>query len=188
MSSLLLIVLSAVLICHYAPLVMGTRVFEETDGFFDAVGVAIASLSMMAIMAPLAYVLERELLARLDIGYLRLLILVVIVATLAHLVSLLMPRWGWTPIRQPFVMLMTAHTAVLGLALLGAQADSLTDALWMGIGIGVAFGIALLAFTSLHGRVLQANIPTIFQDAPIALISIGLMALAFMGLTGLVRD
>ncbi|HKE97124.1 MAG TPA: Rnf-Nqr domain containing protein [Povalibacter sp.] len=188
MSSLLLILLSAVLVCHYGPVLLGGRVFQETDPFSNAVGVALASSILLALIAPLSFVLEHAVLRHFEIGYLHTFVLVILIMTLVQLIAMLMPGWGWTPIRPAFVMLMTAHAGILGSALLIVQTDTFSEAVLLGLATGLAFGLMLLAFTTLHRRVLQANVPRAFRDAPIALISTGLMALAFMGLIGLVRD
>ena len=188
MSSLLLILLSAVLVSYYAPLLLGGRVFIETDPFFNAVGIAIASLAVIAAASPLGYLLEHLLLVPFHIAYLRALALVILIMILVQFAAMLMPRWGWTPIRPTFAMSMSAHSAVLGVALRSADAETFTAAVLMGLGIGATFAVLLLAFTTLHARVSQADVPAVFRDAPIALISAGLMALALMGLTGLVHD
>ncbi len=189
MSSLLIILLSAVLVCHYAPLLMGARAFEQTDSFSNAVGMSVATLLMLSIVAPLSYIIERVLLLPLAVDYLRTLALIIVIMTVAQLLATQMSRLGpWTPVRPVFVMLMTAHCGVLGVALLATQLDSFPDALGTGLGTGLAFSVLLLAFTTLHARVQQANVPLIFRDVPIALVSMGLTALALMGLTGLIRD
>lgn len=190
MSSLLLILLSAVLVCHYAPVLAGMRPFEQTDAFDNAVGIAFASLIALTAIAPVGFLIEHQLLARFQLGYLRTFALVIVVMIVAHIVAFGMRRsTRWTPVKRPFVLLMTAHCAVLGVALVTtARAASLTGALLFGAVIGLAFGALLLAFTTLQQRLLQANVPRVFRDAPAAVITVGLMALAFMGFTGLIRD
>ncbi|HEY5807586.1 MAG TPA: Rnf-Nqr domain containing protein [Povalibacter sp.] len=188
MSSLLLIVLSAVLVCHYAPSVMGQRAFENGDVFRHAAGIAVASFLTLAVVAPASYLIEHWLLTPFDLRYLRTFVLIAAVIILVRPVGWLMPRWGWTPAYPSFTRLMTANCLVLGTALLTARSTSLAEAFVLGIACSLAFGALLLTFTTLHQRVLQADVPLSFRDAPIALISVGLMAVALMGLIGLVRD
>ena len=188
MSSLLLILLSAVLVCHYAPALTGTRVFLESDGFDTSLGVAVVSLMLMTLIAPLSYVLDRAVLDRFDLGHLRLFLLIIAIMSLAQIAAFLLARSKrWAP--QPlFALLMTAHCGILGVALLAAGFESFTSALWAGVGIGLAFAVLLLCFTTLQQRVDTANVPDVFRGAPVALITLGLMGLALMGLTGLVPD
>jgi len=189
MSSLLLILLSAVLICHYAPLVMNTRFFEETAIYSNVIGTALATFLMLALIAPLSYGIEHFLLRRFDIAYLHIFILVIVIMMLAPAIGAVLPRLGpWTPRGSSFALLLTCNTGILGVALTATRADGFAAALWSGAGIGAAFAILLLAFTTLHERLIAANIPRAFRDTPVALITVGLMALALMGLTGLVRD
>lgn len=190
MSSLLLILLSAVLVCHYAPAITSLRPFEESEPLQAALGMAIASLATMILAAPLGYLIDSTLLARLDLGYLRTFAFILVVMIVAQVVGLALHRHGrWHPLRQSFALLMTAHCAVLGVALFAtARAGSFAAALLWGGLTGLAFGITLLMFTALHERLRHANVPLAFREAPVALITAGLMALAFMGFTGLIRD
>jgi len=195
MSALLLILLSAVLVCHYAPRVPGMRPFAATEPFHNALGLALASLIAMTVAAPMGYAVEHWVLEPLGVEYLRLLVFVMLLAALAHLIAFGLQRQGhWLPLRRPFVLLMTAHCAVLTNALLGAGhfrglgINSLGAALLSGCGIGMAFAAMLLTFTTLLQRLRHADVPEPFREAPLALVTAGLMALALMGLTGLIRD
>lgn len=86
-------------------------------------------------------------------------------------------------------MLMTTNCAVLGIALAGiALMNSFMEAMMFGAATGLAFGAMFALFTAMQQRLRNANVPAIFRDAPVALITVGLMALAFMGFTGLIRD
>ena len=189
MSSLLLILLSAVLASHYAPALLGTRLFEETDAHSNSIGWALASFILIAVIAPAGHLIEHALLRPFDAAYLRTYVLVILVMILAPLAALWLPRLGpWTPVRPAFVLVAIGNPAVLGTALMSAEVADVATALWSGVGIGIAFALMLLAFTALHARVAAARVPLAFRDTPIALVTTGLMALALMGLTGLIRD
>lgn len=191
MSALLLIILlSAVLACHYASGVAALKPFVETDPHANAVGIALASFATMVVMAPLSYGLERALLAPYELGYLRTFAIMIVIMTMVPIVAAVMRRSGrWIPIQHAFPILMTTNCTVLGVALLSTMhADSFVDAILLGAATGLAFGIMFLMFTTLQQRLSLANIPLVFRDAPAALITAGLMALAFMGFTGLVRE
>jgi electron transport complex protein RnfA len=190
MSSLLLILLNAVLTCHYASGTAVLKPFVEADPFANAVGIALASFITMTLMAPFSYVLERALLMPYELGYLRTFAIMIIIMAVVQIVAVAMRRSGrWIPVQHAFAILMTTNCTVLGVALLSTmRVDGFIHAVLFGGATGLAFGVIFLMFTTLQQRLRFANIPVIFRDAPAALITAGLMALAFMGFTGLIRD
>lgn len=190
MSSLLLIFLSAVLACHYASGMPALKPFVEADPFGNAVGIALAVFVTMTVITPLGYALERAILVPYELGYLRTFAIIIVIMAVVQLVAVAMRRNGrWIPVRPAFQMLMTTNCAVLGIALAGmALTNSFWDALVFGVATGLAFGALLAMFTTMQQRLRFADVPAIFRDAPVALITAGLMALAFMGFTGLIRD
>ncbi len=189
MSALLLILLSAVLVSHYAPVLLGTRLFEETDDYSNCAGLALATFILIATVAVAAYVVEHAVLRPFDIEYLRTFVLVIVILTFAPLVVAVMPKLGsWTPVRAALAWVLIGNPAVIATALMSAETTAVSAALWSGAGIGAAFAVLLLAFTTLHGRFASARIPLPFREVPVALVTTGLMALALMGLTGIVRD
>lgn len=87
-----------------------------------------------------------------------------------------------------FLPLITTNCAVLGVALLNInQAHTLTQSVIYGFGASLGFGLVLVLFAALRERLAAADVPHVFKGASIALITAGLMSLAFMGFTGLVR-
>jgi electron transport complex protein RnfA len=84
--------------------------------------------------------------------------------------------------------LITTNCAVLGVALLNVQAmHSLFEAIVYGFGAALGFALVLVLFAAMRERVDAADVPDSFRGAPIALVTAGLMALAFMGFAGLDR-
>lgn len=190
MTSLLLILLSAVVVNYFAIThARGLRPVIAEDDVDAAAGVGCAVGLMVAMLAPLSYVLERVLVL-LHLTYLRVLLLSLLVVIAAGCTELMLRHYGrWLPIREPFMLLMVSNSMVLGAALFTTlRAEGFFDALWLGMGAGLAFALMLLAFSTLQQRLRHADVPAIWRDAPIALLSAGLMALALLGLTGLVRE
>lgn len=189
MSSLLLILLSAVLVCHYAPALFGMRLFEDADAGSASRGLALASFILIVILAPASYAIERTVLQPFDVQYLRTFVLVLLILIFAPLVAAAIEKSGrWKPVRPALSLMLVGNALVLGSGLLVAGASSALAAIGSGVGIGAAFAVLLVAFTAMHARVVAAPIPHVFRDAPVALITTGLMALALMGLIGLVRE
>ena len=121
--------------------------------------------------------------------HLRPLVLVIVLVVVAQLAAMAMRLAGRMPIKHAFLLLTMSNCAVLGVALLSiVRARSFADSVLLGLGTGVAFAAMLLMFTALQQRQRYANIATIFRDAPVALVTVGLMALACMGFVGLIQE
>jgi Na+-translocating ferredoxin:NAD+ oxidoreductase subunit A len=190
MSALLLILLSAVLVCHYAPTIPALNPFISRDHFESVSGIALASALTLIVVSPLSYVIEHAVLEPRGLGQLRTLIFVILVMAVAQLASFAMRlSKRWIPAPQAFLLLMTSNSAVLGVAFLNTtRSRSFGDSLLLGMGTGLAFAALLLMFTALQQRLRYANMPALFRDTPAALVTVGLMALACMGFTGLIRE
>jgi electron transport complex protein RnfA len=87
-----------------------------------------------------------------------------------------------------FLPLITTNCAVLGVALLNTQAQHnfMQSALY-GFGAAVGFSLVLILFAGLRERIDVADVPKPFQGSAIALVTAGLMSMAFMGFAGLVK-
>ena len=87
-----------------------------------------------------------------------------------------------------FLPLITTNCAVLGVALLNIQEDhTFLQSAFYGFGAAVGFSLVLILFASIRERVAAADVPAAFRGPAIALITAGLMSLAFMGFSGLVK-
>lgn len=190
MSSLLLILLSAVLISHFAlTSVPALKPFVAADGFEAARGLSIAVFACTSIVAPLSWLLRHEVLQPLDSLYLQPLLFIIVIMLSAQALRLVLERWTrWLPQGPALFALLTGNSAILGVALLVPSRDSFVDALGLGVGIGASFAVLLLCLTTLQARLRHAAIAISFRGAPLALITAGVMALALMGFTGLIAE
>lgn len=85
-----------------------------------------------------------------------------------------------------FLPLITSNCAVLGVALLNVQQQhNLVESALYGFGAAAGFGLVLVLFTAMRERLAHADVPVPFRGASIGLVTAGLMALAFMGFSGL---
>lgn len=192
MSALLLILLSAVLVNVMALTRMPQwRPFETVTGVFKgAQALAAASLIAVPVVAAVTWTISKLLLEPSELGYLRTLAFVVIALAIVPLVELLLQRDGRVQPRRPgFLLLLTTNSAVLGVALMvDSRMQNIIDAVGFSFIAAAALGVLLLAFAAMHERLQHADVPTAFRDAPLALVSAGIMALAFMGFTGLIQE
>lgn len=192
MSALLLILLSAVLVNVMALTRMPSwRPFEAITGTFaGARALSIAALITVPVVSAITWLLSALLLEPSGLGYLRTLAFVAVILAVVPLVELMFRRDGrLRPQRPGFALLMMTNAAVLGVALMvDMRMENIIDAVLFAIAMAAALGFLLLAFAALHERLQHADVPTVFRDAPLALVTAGIMALAFMGFTGFIQE
>lgn len=191
MSSLLLLLLSAVIInvmvLSYLP---AWRPFHSTDIFEASIGLALATLIALPLTAGFSYALTQGVLRPLGLEYLRSMAFMLLILGIASVIDVLFARSRrWAPARPAFMMLLAGNSTIFGIAWLAdTRSSGILETLWLGLGAGVGFAFMLLAFAAIHDRLRHANIPAALREAPIALITVGIMALAFMGFSGLIQE
>ncbi len=192
MSALLLILLSAVLVNVMALTHLPSwRPFEAVTGTYSsAQGLAIASLIAVPAVAAITWLVSLWLLKPNELGYLRTFVFVIVAVAVVPLVEFVLRRHGrLQPQRPGFTLLLTTNSAVPGIALMvDSRMHTIVDAVSFSIAMAAALGFLLLAFAAMHERLQHAEVPAVFRDAPLALVSVGIMALAFMGFTGLIQE
>ena len=191
LSSLLLILLSAVLISHFAlTRVPALKPFVGANDFDEATGLAVAVFVCATFIAPLSYLLRHQVLQPLHVLYLQPVLFVVLIMVVAQCIRIAFERSArWMPVGPALFALLTGNSAILGAALLvPTRAETLIDAFGLGLGIGFSFAVLLLCLTTLQQRLRHAAIAISFRDAPLALVTAGVMALALMGFTGLIAE
>jgi electron transport complex protein RnfA len=164
------------------PFVGASRRFEA------AAGMAVATLFVMTIASGAGYLAWHFLLEPFGLGYLRTLVFILIIAATVQFTELVVR--ATSPLLHEllgvFLPLITTNCAVLGVALLNLQRQhGLLESLVYGFFAAAGFGLALVAFAALRERFDTGDVPATFRGAPIALVTAGLMALAFMGFGGL---
>ena len=192
MSSLLLILLSAVLV-SIAVLTSAPqwRPFAGvTDTYGGARAMALTSLLIIPAVTVLCWLTATFMLVPWDLQYLRTLAFVSILLIVVSAAEFALRRFTTIePQRPGFGLLMTTNAAALGAALLAqVRLRSSFEALLLSIGAAAALGLLLVAFASLHERLQSTDAPRPFRETPLALVTAGLIALGFMGLTGLLQE
>ena len=126
----------------------------------------------------------------LDIAFTKILIFIVVIAGLVQIVEILLQKFSPALYRAlgVYLPLITTNCAVLGAAELNAASGrGILASTVYGICSGIGFGLALILFASIRERLELSRIPKMFQGTAIALITAGILALAFMGFSGLVK-
>ncbi len=190
MTELLLLALGASLVNNFVlsnflglcPFIGVSRRFEA------AAGMALATLFVLTIASGLSFALWHWVLVPLGLEYLRTLVFILLIAGVVQFTEIMVR--ATSPLLHQllgiFLPLITTNCAVLGVALLNVDRQhGLLESLVFGASAGAGFGLALLLFTTLRERLDTADVPHAFRGAPVALVTAGLMALAFMGFAGL---
>lgn len=155
----------------------------------SAMGMAMATTFVLTLSSVISYLVNAWLLAPMGLEYLRTIAFILVIAAVVQFTELAVRRAS--PLLHQmlgiFLPLITTNCAVLGVALLSVQAqnDFLTSAVY-GFGAAAGFSLVLILFAGLRERLAAADVPAPFRGPAIALITAGLMSLAFMGFVGLI--
>ena len=152
-----------------------------------ALGMGMAVTFVMALASAACYAVNLLLLA-LNLQYMQTVSFILVIATLVQVVEMFLKKFVPALYRAlgVFLPLITTNCAVLGVVLVNVQEgyDFLTSVI-NGAAGGLGFTLAIVLFASIRERVDKADCPEAFKGYPITLISAGLLALAFMGFSGL---
>ncbi|AXN94428.1 electron transport complex subunit RsxA [Pasteurella multocida] len=155
-----------------------------------AIGMSLATMFVLTVASISAYLIDTYILTPLSATFLRTLVFILVIAVVVQFTEMVINKTSPTLYRLLgiFLPVITTNCAVLGVALLNInQAHTLTQSVIYGFGASLGFGLVLVLFAALRERLAAADVPHVFKGASIALITAGLMSLAFMGFTGLVR-
>ncbi|AKH21684.1 electron transport complex subunit RsxA [Sedimenticola thiotaurini] len=154
----------------------------------SALGMGLATTFVLTLAAFAGWLLEHFVLTPLDIGFLRILTFILVIAVVVQFTELAIRKTSPAlyQVLGIFLPLITTNCAVLGVALLNSQQEnSLLESLLFGFGSALGFTLVLLMFTGLRERLALASVPAAYSGAPIAYVTAGLLSLAFMGFAGL---
>lgn len=192
MVALLMVLLSSVLVTTVvlAHMPQWRPFVTPTDIFGGARVIAILGLVAVPAVALLGWLVARFILAPWHLEYLRTPMLVAVVLIVVPLLEVALRGRPGIVTQQPgFALVMITNTALLGIALItDLRSANFGVAVLLAIGAAVALALLLLAFAALYERLQHADVPVIFREAPLALITAGIMALAFMGFSGLIQE
>jgi Na+-translocating ferredoxin:NAD+ oxidoreductase subunit A len=155
-----------------------------------AIGMSMATTFVLTLASLSSYLVEHYILLPLDIAYLRTLSFILVIAVVVQFTELVVHKTSPTLYRLLGIVLplITTNCAVLGVALLNInQQHNFIESVIYGFGAAVGFSLALILFSAMRERLAVADVPAPFKGASIAMITAGLMSLAFMGFTGLVK-
>ncbi|PWC22476.1 electron transport complex subunit RsxA [Brenneria roseae subsp. roseae] len=153
-----------------------------------AVGISIATTVVITLGSALGWVIEFWILAPLDLVYLRLLSVILVIASLVQLIEMVIAKHSPTLYRSLgiFLPLITTNCAVLGVALLVLQDQpSFTHSVLFGFSASLGYSLVMIIFAGLRERQASALPPLLFKGTPLNFITASILALAFTGFAGL---
>ncbi len=155
-----------------------------------AIGMSMATTFVLTLASVCSYLVETYLLQPLGISFLRTISFILVIAVVVQFTEMVVHKTSPTLYRLLgiFLPLITTNCAVLGVALLNlTEQHNLIQSIIYGFGAAVGFSLAMILFAAMRERLAAADVPTPFKGASIAMITAGLMSLAFMGFSGLVK-
>lgn len=155
-----------------------------------AIGMALATTFVLTLSSVCAYLINDYLLTPLGIEYLRTIAFILVIAAVVQFTEMVVHKTSplLYQVLGIFLPLITTNCAVLGVALLNIQeSHGFMESALYGFGAAIGFSVVLVLFAAMRERIAAADVPVHFQGAAIALVTAGLMSLAFMGFSGLVR-
>jgi electron transport complex protein RnfA len=154
-----------------------------------AIGMGAATTFVLTLASGSSYLINEYLLGT-DLAYLRTLSFIVVIAGIVGFTEMFVRKTSPVLFRVLgiYLPLITTNCAVLGIPLLNVQAQhNFIQSLFFGFGGAVGFSMVLILFAGLRERLEGADVPSIFRGTSIAMITAGLMSLAFMGFAGMVK-
>ena len=190
-TGILLILLSSILVNNFVlsrflgicPFLGVSRKVET------ALGMGFAVTFVMALASVMSYLVHYFILVPLEIEYLQTIAFILVIAALVQLVEMALQKLvpSLYSALGVYLPLITTNCAVLGVAIINiTEGYNLLQTLVNGVGAALGFTLAIVLFAGIRERLELSDIPEAMKGFPIALISAGLMAMAFLGFQGLV--
>lgn len=192
MTEYLLIFISTVLVNNFVlTKFLGLCPFMSVSTRFEtALGMGLATTFVLTLSSVSSYLINTYLLMPLELTFLRTITFILVIAVVVQFTEMVVHKTSplLYQVLGIFLPLITTNCAVLGVALLNIQEkNGFIESAIYGFGAAVGFSLVLVLFAGMRERIAAADVPEVFKGAPIALITAGIMAITFMGFTGLVK-
>ena len=192
MTELALILVSTVLVNNFVLVkFLGLCPFMGVSRSVDtATGMALATTFVLTLSSVCSYLANEFLLEPFGLEYLRTITFILVIAAVVQFTEMVVHKTSplLYKVLGIFLPLITTNCAVLGVALLNVQQEfNFVESAVYGFGAAAGFSLVLILFSSIRERIAVADVPEPFRGSAIALVTAGLMSLAFMGFSGLVK-
>lgn len=153
-----------------------------------ALGMGFAVMFVMTLSAIVTFLIYYKLLVPYELTFMITVVFILVIASLVQMVEIILKKVS-PPLYQAlgiFLPLITTNCAVLGVAILAIQKEfGLLSSVCYGLANAMGFTLAIVLFAGLRERMSRTKLPKAIQGAPIALITAGLLSMAFMGFAGI---
>ena len=192
MTEIVVILISTVLVNNFVLVrFLGLCPFLGVSGNLEAaIGMSLATAFVLTLSSATAYLLHQYVLVPMQLEYLRTLSFILVIAASVQFTEIMVRRLSpmLNQVLGIYIPLIATNCAVLGVALLNVQqAKGFVQSVFYGFGASVGFALVLVLFAAIRERLEVADVPAPFRGAAIALMTAGLMSLAFMGFSGMAR-
>ncbi len=154
----------------------------------SAYGMTMAVMFVMAVATAATWLLQHYVLVPLDLVYVQTIVFILVIAVLVQMLEIILKKTspGLYAALGVYLPLITTNCAVLGVAILVAQRDfGFVHSIVYSIATAAGFGLALILFSAIRTQLAMANVPRSMRGVPIALIVAGILAMAFLGFSGM---
>jgi len=153
-----------------------------------AIGMGLVVTFVMALASAITYIVQYAILDPLNLGYLQTIAFILVIAALVQFVEMIIKKMSPSLYQAlgVYLPLITTNCAVLGVALLNIQYKfNFIETIFNGTGAALEFTLAIVLFAGIRERLEVSTVPEALEGFPIALLTAGLMAIAFLGFSGM---
>jgi len=192
MTELIVILISTVLVNNFVLVrFLGLCPFLGVSRSLEAAaGMSLATAFVLTLSSAAAYLLQTWVLEPLDVEYLRTVAFILVIAASVQFTEIMVRRISpmLDQVLGIYIPLIATNCAVLGVALLNVQqSQGFVQSVFYGFGAAAGFALVLILFAAIRERLEAADIPAPFRGSAIALMTAGIMSLAFAGFSGMAR-
>jgi electron transport complex protein RnfA len=192
MTELIVILISTVLVNNFVLVrFLGLCPFLGVSRSLEAAaGMSLATAFVLTLSSAAAYLLQTLVLEPLDVEYLRTVAFILVIAASVQFTEIMVRRISpmLDQVLGIYIPLIATNCAVLGVALLNVQqSQGFVQSVFYGFGAAAGFALVLVLFAAIRERLEAADIPAPFRGSAIALMTAGIMSLAFAGFSGMAR-
>jgi electron transport complex protein RnfA len=192
MSDLILILVGTVLVNNFVLVrFLGLCPFMGVSRNLEAAfGMSMATAFVLTLSSAIAYLLHEYVLVPLELEYLKTISFILVIAASVQFTEIMVRRLS--PLLHQllgiYIPLIATNCAVLGVALLNVrEAQGFAQSVFYGFGAAGGFALVLVLFAAIRERIQAADVPRPFRGTAIALMTAGIMSMAFMGFSGMAR-
>ena len=174
-----------VVLSHFLGICPFLGVSKQVD---TAIGMGLAVTFVLTIATIVTFLLQKGILEPFNLQYLQTITFILVIAALVQMVEIILKKISPALYQAlgVFLPLITTNCVILGVALLVIQKDfSLIESVVYAIATAIGYAMALIIFSSIREQLALTKVPKSIQGIPVALITAGIIAMAFMGFSGI---